>query len=548
MNLNVSVLKDNSKIDVLEATDPMSNFRTLYITNAFQPSEFLNGEGKEDLNENGQCVQIDISPAHLLASEADIQRKKFGYYCQATNTFLIDAQNMAKKLYENPIVAYCNKQAELFLLSFHYVPKKLKDELRIFQKYQIEVVSIPNHTVIEQLLQFQKDKNFADILKKENCEDLWKVHKAYKKNMLQENVGLYDLLLNNYLYELYTILYNVKRSEPNQYQDIKKILVSIENIMSQCNESLYKEVEKELCVLFDEILYATKNDELSKMPWSVLMNKTCLNFRNGNYDFLKEIKKSDSYLMCDEDQQLSELLTHYADYEALNYQKDIYLIRNFMFRWYPVSSGEISLVNLFSYCVDGLRSLCLNNSNTILIIIDEIDCYLHPKWQQQILKYLLDFLNNCIRQFGKKLHIQLVVTSHSPIILSDFCKEQIIMLKYENERICTANPKIDTFGGDIWKLHEKTFFLDEGDIGDFAKDKINTVLKVLDSTDSDIPKEVEYVISHIGQPVLKRKLQEKLEDRQYEQDLVQQAKEVYSKLDSAQKDVLKEWMKDNDSN
>lgn len=69
-----------------------------------------------------------------------------------------------------------------------------------------------------------------------------------------------------------------------------------------------------------------------------------------------------------------------------------------------------------------------------IVLIDEIDMHLHPKWQQTV-------LTDLIKAFPK---MQFIVTTHSPQVLTTVKREQIRVLK-ENEVI---TPSSHSFGED----------------------------------------------------------------------------------------------------
>jgi AAA ATPase-like protein len=50
----------------------------------------------------------------------------------------------------------------------------------------------------------------------------------------------------------------------------------------------------------------------------------------------------------------------------------------------------------------------------MVVIIDEIESHLHPKWQRQIIPALV----NAIHSLGQKIDVQLHVSSHSPLVLA----------------------------------------------------------------------------------------------------------------------------------
>lgn len=54
-----------------------------------------------------------------------------------------------------------------------------------------------------------------------------------------------------------------------------------------------------------------------------------------------------------------------------------------------------------------------------IVMIDEIELHLHPKWQRGLLPHLLETFPNC----------QFIVTTHSPQVISDVQPHQIIHLR-----------------------------------------------------------------------------------------------------------------------
>jgi len=59
-----------------------------------------------------------------------------------------------------------------------------------------------------------------------------------------------------------------------------------------------------------------------------------------------------------------------------------------------------------------------------IVIIDEIDKYLHPKWQKKILQVLLEFFKNT----------QFIITTHSPLVLMGLERKQIARIKLKNDK------------------------------------------------------------------------------------------------------------------
>jgi predicted ATP-binding protein involved in virulence len=85
-----------------------------------------------------------------------------------------------------------------------------------------------------------------------------------------------------------------------------------------------------------------------------------------------------------------------------------------------LSDGEQRLFSLF---VDIARQLSLLNPNNeigsgqAMVLIDEIDVHLHPKWQRKIVPALEDLFRNC----------QFIATSHSPFVIQAVDRKKIII-------------------------------------------------------------------------------------------------------------------------
>ena len=115
---------------------------------------------------------------------------------------------------------------------------------------------------------------------------------------------------------------------------------------------------------------------------------------------------------------------------------------------------------------------------------------------------------------NKKHHIILV--SHSPFLVSDLPRENIIFLDKDAEGNCVVKAPQDmerTFGANIHSLYRSSFFMD-GVMGKFAEEKIDGVIKDLNGRFDAIEeerketrkKEMEYIIGQIGEPIIRNEL------------------------------------------
>ena len=142
------------------------------------------------------------------------------------------------------------------------------------------------------------------------------------------------------------------------------------------------------------------------------------------------------------------------------------------------SSGEYSYYSLFSRLFDVIQRYDhgADDRKTIVLVLDEAEVGYHPAWKKKFLKWVLDFLNEDFNNY----HFQIILTTHSPYLLSDLSSEHILLLKKENNRTNIIPPDdFQTFGANINELLADSFFMHEGLIGDFAQQTIQHVIDQL---------------------------------------------------------------------
>ncbi len=162
--------------------------------------------------------------------------------------------------------------------------------------------------------------------------------------------------------------------------------------------------------------------------------------------------------------------------------------------------------------------------DSIIVLIDEADLTYHPEWQRAFLALLTAFLPRvyppqCCRD------IQIVLSTHSPILLSDVPQRNVIYLKYDPKKRCTVvddSVHTGTFGQNIHLLFKDSFFLEKGTIGLFAQRKMKELVDNLKEIEREIESEKgespekspEYRLEHecksyaelIAEPIIRRKV------------------------------------------
>ncbi|MCT7638631.1 ATP-binding protein [Aliarcobacter butzleri] len=205
-----------------------------------------------------------------------------------------------------------------------------------------------------------------------------------------------------------------------------------------------------------------------------------------------------------------------------------------------LSTGEKSIFILLITILYQVTNINDTTYNTIHIILDEIEMNLHPEWQK---KFFREFLNSLNKVRKKKIYLTLM--THSPFILSDLPKQNVIFLEKDEEtgNCINATNKVDInpFGANIHTLLSHGFFMKDGLMGEFAKDKINQVYNFITDNDTSfikIKKEAQNIINLIGEPMLKKELQF-LYDEKFEIDdidkQIREHEEAIEKLKSKKK-------------
>lgn len=202
-------------------------------------------------------------------------------------------------------------------------------------------------------------------------------------------------------------------------------------------------------------------------------------------------------------------------YELFN-QDNVFVLRYIKFDNMGMSTGERAFQNLFSRLnlVPEMNTVIAGDyrySNNYLLLIDEIDLYLHPEWQQEFISVLLSELEI---QFPDK-KIQLVFSTHSPLLLSDIPKENTVYLRGNSGKAIVDNRSQhkQTFGRDIYNLLEDSFYIENYSMGKYALDYINRIINIM-LDESHNYKELEIAkietlvqrINLIGNDVVKNKL------------------------------------------
>ena len=143
------------------------------------------------------------------------------------------------------------------------------------------------------------------------------------------------------------------------------------------------------------------------------------------------------------------------------------------------------------------------------IVLEEIELYFHPEMQRQYIYHLLESIKSIDLKNIKAVNILFV--THSPFILSDIPKTNILRLK--EGKSYTAKFE-QTFGANISELLANDFFMENSFMGEFVRNRIISLLNFFNRDKADLTQVGEYwdektskqFINLIGEPLVKDRL------------------------------------------
>lgn len=137
------------------------------------------------------------------------------------------------------------------------------------------------------------------------------------------------------------------------------------------------------------------------------------------------------------------------------------------------------------------------------LMLEEIELYFHPEWQRSFTCHLMEMIGQLT--FKQIRSINVLYVTHSPYILSDIPKTNVLFLKNGE---ADYSMQENTFGSNINGLLKNGFFLPSLPMGEFANQKINHLFALLHSGDFS-PNELETIrqeIQLVGEPVIRQQL------------------------------------------
>lgn len=484
--------------DSFEQAIRQHDMTTVYFTNSFEVNHVLTNQGPTEYSEGLKHKSLVFSPMLSLNRASASIKKHYGAKEKDGRGLLDVINRYSEQMSIDSKITYATATSYNFFTVMRYCPESIIELLPAMSNFELSIIEFGAYVEFEtqllRLSQFDQTvlfirKNIYDHIIVNFRGNYWEQIYA---NLLCEIV----LFLNVFNGDYRNVKFDVLDEASNSIKSDK----ALESLFLQIQDSEEKLAKKELIrkirnveTVDLDILreFISLSDGNSRILSSTLWYQQVLNFLES-YNDTKKIQINRTIdLGCVE---LIEFLVNHNENVETIYGRMLNV------KPMPMSSGEIALINIFSAIYTALNTY---TSDSILLIIDEFDAFLHPKWQQEILMHITKWINES-EAFNEK-KVQLIIATHSPITLSDLTADRIIYI----EKPCKVKGCTNlTFGANINSLFYDSFIMEQGNIGLIAKTKIQNAIDVLNGkyVEQNELDEVIYTIDAIGERFIREKL------------------------------------------
>ncbi|MCR5558069.1 MAG: AAA family ATPase [Butyrivibrio sp.] len=199
-----------------------------------------------------------------------------------------------------------------------------------------------------------------------------------------------------------------------------------------------------------------------------------------------------------------------------------------------MSSGEAHFIDVFAAIQGAIeefekyykKAYSLEGKQNCIILLDEPDMSFHPEWTRTFIRNLVDFLN----EEDKDYNFQVIIATHSPLILSDIPSDSIFCLERVGKNdsadnkfeVRVTHPQYGMLSG-LNDILIDSFFVDSL-FGQLAEDYANGLIKRIEKWEKNLflnstakamedkeYKELSEAINILGEGLVKASLKQRLE-------------------------------------
>lgn len=242
---------------------------------------------------------------------------------------------------------------------------------------------------------------------------------------------------------------------------------------------------------------------------------------------------------------IEKLLRDYSHYNSRT-DNELYsdVGNKFKIKFELLSEGEERFLDI----ITKLNDTVVDNDGTglLVILLDEPDQSLHPEWSRRFFDIILQVIESI--EFDGK--IQLVISTHSPYLLSDILPDDVILLEREiekrrlNVRKINFREESSCLGANIYDLMKNEFFM-KNTVGEFATKRINEYMRKINGLNvhSENIEEVEAFIDRIGDSIIKKAMLKQLQEKKDKLRLIKNKESILEMItDENDKERVKAYL------
>lgn len=178
-----------------------------------------------------------------------------------------------------------------------------------------------------------------------------------------------------------------------------------------------------------------------------------------------------------------------------------------------ISAGQLQYVHTMSnivYHIENLLSIKEESRvkyHCVNIMMDEIELCYHPEYQRTFVYELVSTIKRL--KLNEKCGINIMMSTHSPFVLSDIPQSNVLYI--DEGKDVSEERGINTFAANVNELLNRSFFLSNGFMGEFAKEKIVSLVNYLKNPQNDdywTEEKAKQMIDLVGDEVIRYQLKE----------------------------------------
>lgn len=233
-------------------------------------------------------------------------------------------------------------------------------------------------------------------------------------------------------------------------------------------------------------------------------------------EYFKE-EKIDVDLKKNANKNILKLLGCYDQYyDYANRERKYNCIERIMDLSFPkMSEGYEAFLDIIAKSCDAYNQI--SNDDNLILILDEPDRALHPELARNFLFKLLESLNN----YEHKGTIQVVMSSHSPFIVTDILPNNVYLLNRQDNLQTKVEKVKNTFATNIYYLLMNSFMMNNT-FGEYSYRKIEDIIQKLRGSkliEHERLQNIKSIIDLINEERVKRKLLELYDDYCFKHDI-----------------------------